>query len=205
MSLIAGEHGASGSTDGIGGAARFGYPLYLATDGVQTLYLVDGVAVRSINTITKEVKTIAGTSGEFSAPYGIAYEGGMLYVCDGTSFRIRALNPTTHEVTTFLGGTESKRVDGTGDAVRFINPSILVGNGKGTLYIVDAGAIRQVDVATRTAMTLIGRPELERTLRIGLFPGSVFAPGGITLDEAGDIILTDNVTSAVVRIRIPRP
>jgi hypothetical protein len=215
VSLFAGEHGATGSTDGVGAAARFGYPLYLTTDNARTLYLVDGVRIRTIDTVSAKVTTIAGsssgyldavgTAARFASPYGLALDGDNLYICDGANFRIRALNVRTKEVTTFLGGAESQRIDGTGDVVRFIHPSILVGTGRGTLYVVDAGSLRQIDIATRTTKTLIGRPELERRLRIGPLPGSFFAPGGLALDDAGDLILSDTITSAVVRIRIPRP
>ncbi len=69
-----------GSTDGTGEAASFNTPIMAATDG-NYLYVTDYGAgsIRRINLATREVSTILGT-GTYSAPTGIVYSAGTLYV-----------------------------------------------------------------------------------------------------------------------------
>lgn len=217
VSLLAGQHGAVGLTDGVGTNARFTYPVYLVNDGKRYLYMTESATVRRVDIQTGEVTTIAGTAGmegyldavgsaaRFAGTYGMTYDGGTLYVCDFNNHRIRTVNPQTFEVRTFLGGNESARTDGAGDVVRFAGPAVCSGDGRGLLYVFDAGAIRRVDLATRTVTTLVGRPDVERTLRLGPLPGALNDVGGILIEDSGDLIVSEYRASSLIRLRIPRP
>ena len=96
VSTMAGLAGSSGSTDGIGSAARFNGPSGIAVDGVGNVYVADevGHTIRKV-TPTGVVSTLAGLAGSrgsvdgtgstarFAYPNGIAVDSaGVLYVAD---------------------------------------------------------------------------------------------------------------------------
>jgi sugar lactone lactonase YvrE len=106
VSTIAGNPGVAGSTDGVGGAARFSALHGITVGADQNVYVVDGNAVRKINAQTGAVSTVAGLAGEggyadrtgaaalFLGPQGIAAEAdGNLLVADGGNNAIRRVTP----------------------------------------------------------------------------------------------------------------
>jgi DNA-binding beta-propeller fold protein YncE len=118
VTTFAGSPGQSGSTDGIGTAARFSYPagIAMSPDGT-TLYVTGNQTVRRIDIATAAVTTIAGAAGQtgyvdatgsaarFYIPNGLAVkaDGTTLYVADSMNCRIRAINLSTNAVTTLAG------------------------------------------------------------------------------------------------------
>jgi sugar lactone lactonase YvrE len=96
VTTIAGTAGNSGSTDGIGAAARFDSPRGITTDGTN-LFIVDywNNTIRKMVLATGAVTTLAGnpTSGrvstdgtgadaEFNVPSGITSDGTSLFVTE---------------------------------------------------------------------------------------------------------------------------
>src|SRR5262249_5190678 len=93
VSTFAGQAGSTGSSDGVGEAARFNEPTGLASDGTY-LYVSDSVnmTVRRIDLRTAEVTTIVGSAGGggfadgpaaqagFERPSGLALGDGSLYM-----------------------------------------------------------------------------------------------------------------------------
>jgi len=98
VTTLAGSPGNSGSSDGVGEAARFNEPVHLTTDG-PNLYVADfnNDTIRKIELATGNVSTIAGAirvAGEaradvdaptgqaarFNKPFGITCDGFNLYV-----------------------------------------------------------------------------------------------------------------------------
>ncbi|WP_411823414.1 hypothetical protein [Leptospira sp. 'Mane'] len=104
MTTIAGGVGISGSTNGIGTAARFNQPQALFFDGTN-MYIVDRTnhSIRKMVLATGVVTTIAGTSGtpgfadgtgavaRFNNPQGIATDGTSLYITDSLNHRLRKI------------------------------------------------------------------------------------------------------------------
>jgi len=103
ITTLAGTAGISGSTDGTGSEAQFGFPFGVAVDGAGNLYVVDGQysTIRKI-TAAGVVTTIGGAAGvrgsvdgvgtttQFSFPTGIAVDkGNSLYVADTFNNAIR--------------------------------------------------------------------------------------------------------------------
>lgn len=105
VTTLAGSAGVYGSADGIGSAARFGYPTGISTDGT-SLYLTDSASIRKIVIATGLVTTVAGHAGNgtsadfgfgavdgsgvaarFYAPGGITTDGKNLFVADSTVIR----------------------------------------------------------------------------------------------------------------------
>ncbi|UNY99022.1 cadherin domain-containing protein [Zhouia spongiae] len=79
-----------------------------------------------------------GTSARFNTPWGIAYHGGFYYVADLLNHKIKRINSSTLEVTTFAGSTKGF-ADGTGTVAMFNAPSDLVIDNRGNVYVSDKG------------------------------------------------------------------
>lgn len=160
VTTFAGTAGASGSTDGVGAAARFSYPKGIASDGAN-LYVVDSYnyTVRKIVIATGQVTTLAGTAGmlgsadgigaaaRFNFMSGITSDGVNLYVSDGGSNNtIRKIVTATGEVTTLAGMVGWwGSADGSGSTARFYQPEGITTDGV-NLYVADSrnNAIRKL-------------------------------------------------------------
>jgi sugar lactone lactonase YvrE len=129
VSTLAGLAGSSGSTDGIGGAARFGSAAGVAVGASGNLYVSDGGVARDYSALftsnnviravsnAGSVKTVAGTvsvargyvdgrasSAIFNLPRAVASDrAGNLYVGDSENYVIRKISPTGI-VSTFAAG-----------------------------------------------------------------------------------------------------
>src|SRR6266850_1767134 len=107
VTTLAGLAGDRGGENGTGGAARFAYPIQVATDRDGNVYVVDS----GNNTIRKVtpagvVTTLAGSAGlsgsadgtgsgaRFNNPRGVATDGnGNIYVTDFDNHTIRKITP----------------------------------------------------------------------------------------------------------------
>jgi len=172
VTTLAGSAGNYGSTDGVGGVARFYYPKSLALSNNGTLYVTDSsYAVRAIRLADRSVSTFAGssstsgyldaagTAGRFGTMQGVvALADGSLRVADMGNHCIRAI-ATNGTVTTVAGlaGT-SGTADGTGGpggTARFSQPSAAGVDSLGNLLVADSGTIRRVD-SSGTVTTISG-------------------------------------------------
>lgn len=169
VSTLAGTPGTSGSTDGIGSAARFNGPFDLTTDRTN-LYVTEirNQTIRKVVIATGEVTTLAGTTGlvglidgiganaHFNKPQGITTDGSNLFVADSNNNTIRKVAIATGEVTTFAGNpTVKSATDGTGTAAGFSNPVDITTDGK-NLYVSDNNSIRKVVLSTGVVTTVAG-------------------------------------------------
>ena len=137
----------AGSTQGFndanGTSARFDYPMGLAIDGAQNLYVADA-SNRRIRMITpgQEVTTVAGSStpgsmdglassATFMLPQAVTVApDGSLYVSDLSSIRrIKA-----GQVTTVAGGPSAGSADGPGAQAQFSLPA-------GSLFLTDSSLL----------------------------------------------------------------
>ncbi|MHB8416974.1 MAG: NHL repeat-containing protein [Myxococcales bacterium] len=179
--LLAGNIAESGSTDGVGAAARFSRPRGLALDGAGDLLVADtyNLTIRKIDLTTGQTTTLAGqantassssvdgigASARFVNPTSLAADGhGRLFVVDDDGFIIREVDLATADVTTLAGTDDEWGVtDGLGPAARFDGITALSLDSSGNLLVADdgpdlgtVGAIRQVDLATGSVTTLYG-------------------------------------------------
>jgi hypothetical protein len=168
VTTIAGSQ-ANGLSDGTGAGAKFSSAGTIwGKDGL--LYIEDQYRVRTVNTMTGEVITIAGRptivadgigmDARFNNPTGIWGDSTYLYVTDQANHVLRRINRTTAEVQTVAGQAgESGMVDGTGDRARFNLPTAICSDGT-SLYIADSGndAIRRITPGTWQVVTFAGTP-----------------------------------------------
>jgi|GEM_PF-3314183 len=172
VSIVAGDgNSIQGSyRDGIGTAARFYGPYGLALDGAGNLFVADqqNNRVRKIRLSDAEVTTVAGryvgsddgqgTSGRFSAPGFLVYDGsGYLYVSDQNNHRIRSIRLSDAMVET-VAGSSPGFANGAGTAAQFNYPSGLALDHSGNLYVGDYSnyRVRKIRLSNRAVTTLAG-------------------------------------------------
>lgn len=170
VTTFAGLLQTSGSSDGIGPAARFSSPTGITCSG-GNLYVVDtgGQTVRKVVIATAAVSTIAGSYGvmgtangvgaaaSFFFPQSVATDGTWLYVSE-ISHTIRKIEISTGTVSTYAGAAWwGSTEDGIGTSAHFSGPTGLTLNGS-DLYVSDAfnNRIRKIDTTTATVTTIAG-------------------------------------------------
>ena len=140
-----------GSYDGIGSAAKFEDPDGIAVDQQGNVFVSD----RTNNTIRRitpagVVTTIAGKAGvsgstdgpgadaRFNYPRGLAVDAaGNIFVSERLNHTIRKITPSG-QVSTFAGfPLSSGSTDGIGSSARFNNPTDVVVDSSGVLYVTD--------------------------------------------------------------------
>jgi hypothetical protein len=151
--------------------ASFAQPCGIASDG-GALWTADSEAqaIRRITTgADGSVTTLIGTglfdygdhdgvgdAAVLQHPQAIAFHAGRLYVADSYNHKIKIVDPTTRECTTWLGRRRIPgNADGPADAAEFSEPGGL-GIANGTLYIADTDnhAIRAAELATGVVRTV---------------------------------------------------
>lgn len=171
VTTLAGSPGATGSANGIQGAARFYVPVRITTDR-KNLYITDynNRTIRMIDIATGDVTTLAGIAGThgtsdtasgvtatFYHPNGITTDGTYLYVTDKNDTSsdspqhwntIRKIDIINKTVTTIAGGislTSPNSLDATGINSRFDIPVGITTDGT-SLYVADSGnnSIRKI-------------------------------------------------------------
>jgi sugar lactone lactonase YvrE len=210
VSTVAGQKNVTGSMDAVGTAATFDGPSGLAFDGDHTLYIADYEQdlIRTYDTNTKMVTTIAGVAGTYGAkngagltahfgnPIGLAYDriGGKLYVSeDNNDIRVITFNPVMVARLSGMPGT-SGHADGAFANATFQRPGAMAVDATGrTLWVADydAGTVRELDLVGQMVSTPIGVPHHQATLP-GPLPASLNTPGGLALVPAGLVITSVN-------------
>jgi len=152
VTTIAGQPGIAGGADGKGYAALFSFPICIAVDGLQNIYVADMLnnAIRKV-TPAGVVTTLAGrlcytpgsadgagSCARFCHPCGVAVDNANnIYVSDSGNNTIRRIAPDG-VVTTLAGlAGQSGSADGVGEAVRFGHPTALAIDHVGNLYVTD--------------------------------------------------------------------
>ncbi len=169
---IAGIAGQYGADDGLGPLASFSFPFLMWGSGTNLFVSdYDADTIRRINTGSTIVSTVAGLAGlsgitdgtgadaRFSQPTLEWSDGSNLYVTDIGSNTIRQVNLANGAVTTLAGDPNyDTDTDGTGSSAHFSAPIGITGDGKGNLYVSDAGSntLRKIVMATGQVTTIAG-------------------------------------------------
>jgi sugar lactone lactonase YvrE len=212
---LAGTPGSSGSTDGIGSAARFAEPDGIAVDTAGNVFVAD-TSNHTIRKITSAgvVTTFAGTAGvsgstdgagsaaRFNAPFGLTADtAGNLFVTDNNNFTIRKV--TSAGVVTTLAGLagSSGSTDGTGSAARFNYSYGITTDTESNVFVADTDnfTIRKVTSAG-VVTTLAGLAgsigSTDGTGSAARF-GNLF---GLTTDTEGNLFVTDTSNNTIRKV-----
>jgi hypothetical protein len=203
VTTIAGAPMQSGTTDGLGAAARFRGPWGVLGDGAASLYVADlgNSSIRKVDLATRTVTTL--TPHLFNGPLGFASDGkGALYVADGNN--IRTFDIATGTVT-MIAGTDGEpgNSDGTGMVARFNEATGITGGGAGDFYIADSrnNAIRKLVAATGAVTTFAGSAGTGSDDGPG--PNALFNhPLGIAGDGAGNLYVADTDNRTIRKVVI---
>ena len=202
VSTLAGS-GVSGSADGLGTAASFNIPVFLAPDAAGNLYVSDLVnnMIRKI-TPAGSVSTLADVSAGFNEPAGIAVDpSGNVYVAENENHRIRKITPAG-VVSTVAGSDSGERgnTNGSGAAARFNAPAGLTLDAAGNLYVSDNGnkQIRKItpagEVSTFAGSGIFGSTDGNGT------SASFKSPIGIVIDASGNLYVADSRSNLIRKI-----
>jgi sugar lactone lactonase YvrE len=215
VSTLAGLAGKTGTADGTGGTARFGYPQGVATDSAGNVYVADTTndTIRKI-TSAGVVTTVAGSAAQsgttdgtgsaarFTSPMGLAIDSAdNIYVADGGASTIRKITPAG--VVTTLAGMAGKSgsADGVGSAAQFNYPEGIALDATGSLYVADttSNTIRKISAAAAVT-TLAGS-----VAQVGSVDGTGSAArfnkvNGIATDSAGNAYVADSGNQTIRKI-----
>jgi hypothetical protein len=218
VTTVAGSPEATGSTDGVGAAARFDDPVGVTSDGVGNLFVADAGndTIRQVVLATGAVTTLAGAAGvsgsadglgavaRFDGAEGLTGDGaGNLFVADTGNHAIRQVVIATGLVTTLAGSPGAPgSTNGVGAAARFDVPTDVAADGAGTLFVADAGndTIRRVVVATGVVTTLAGSPGAPGSVD-GVGAAARFdIPTSVACDGAGSLFVADSANDTIRKV-----
>ena len=200
----------AGYGDGIGTAALFNFPIGIAIDVMDNLYVADrdnhkirkitpNGAVTTIAGSTEGFADANGTGAQFNWPTGIAIDTrGVIYVADSRNHRIRKIDNNA-QVTTLAGG-EPGFADGIGSNALFSSPNGVVLDTKGNIYVADSNnnSIRKIDTTSRVT-TIAGNTDF------GFQDGPAIAaqfnnPNGLVVDDSFTIYVADSFNYAIRKL-----
>ncbi len=192
VDTVAGKLGLAGSTDALGGLARFNGPSYLALAGAY-LYVADEAtsSVRQVRLSDFNVTTLAAQLPGTNLTGLAADDGGTVYVSD-RDLTIRSI-AAGGAVSLLAGGTTNLPVDGQGAAAGFSSPSGLVFNGTALFVAEIAGSsVRRIDLPGGNVTTVLGVGAYNAML-VGLGPdANILRPHAIVFDGAALLVGDDD-------------
>jgi len=206
VTTLAGLAKSLGSSDGTGSAARFSYPVAVATDSSGNVYAADdnNFTIRKI-TPAGAVTTMAGLAGvagsadgtgsaaRFDQPAGVATDSsGNVYVADANNRTIRKITPAG-AVTTLAGLAGSfGSTDGTGSAARFDDPRSVATDSSGNVYVADANnfTIRKISPAGAVT-TLAGLAGVAGSADGTGSAARFYIPVAVATDGSGNVYVAD--------------
>ncbi len=203
----------SGSSDGIGIAAKFQEPAQMAIDEQNNIYLTDKIAnrIRKI-TVNGTVTTIGGNGvknstdnsnpllASFATPTGIVMDPyNSLFVGDKYNSKIRKL-AASGVVTTFAGNGSNYLVDGIGLNASFSQQNDITMDIFGNIYVADQSnhAIRKITPEGNVS-TLAGNGYSGSVDGTGAAARFNF-PYGIVTDALGNIFVADRSNHTIRKI-----
>jgi sugar lactone lactonase YvrE len=214
VSTLAGKAGESGSSDGLGSAARFNSPEGIALDGAGGVFVADTAnhTIRRIDA-AGTVSTVAGAAGvrgtdnglgsdaRFRLPSALAFDGSKLFIADTTNHAIRLLD-ANGMVTTYAGlaGNIGDAVASTNAAAaRFTEPGALALATDGALFVADVGncVIRRIAAGLVTVVSGVNRQ------CASMDGNATFARldnvSGMVVDAGGNLVIAEGAGSNVLR------
>jgi len=221
VTTVAGNGVAGYSGDG-GPAteAAVEYPMYLAIDASGNLYFPDinhGV-IRTVTAATGVISTVAGngtvgyggdggpaTQASFYSLRGLAVHANILYVCDSSDNRVRAVNLLTGIITTVAGdGTPGYGGDGgLATAAQLYGPVAAAADAAGNLFIADSNnlVLRRIEATTGLITTVAGSGVYGDSGDGGPATSAAFmALSGLAVDALGHVYVTDSQAYRVRQI-----
>jgi sugar lactone lactonase YvrE len=208
-------NGESGKEDSKGIAASFFTPEGMTIDNEGNIYVAefDNNVIRKISK-NGDVSTFAGSglagfqdgfgiNAQFSAPSDLCYdkERNRLYVAEWGNHCIRIIDLKNKNVSVFAGNPgEPGIANGNGKNARFVLPSGIDCDHKGTVYVAEFGVnrIRKIDTLGNVSV-VVGK--INPGFNLGDFNQATFSgPYDVLVDENGDLLVCDYYNNSIKRI-----
>ena len=148
----------------------------------------------------------AATAAGLKLPFGIAVDGaGNAYIADSGEYRIRRVDASSHDISTYAGnGTESYTGDGgPATSATMGTPVGIALDGAGNLYFADSTehVVRKVDAVTQTISTVAGTGTHGSSGDGGPATSAMlYAPYGVTVDASGNLFIADTANARIRRV-----
>ncbi|GEM_PF-1957566 len=195
VSVLAGS--TRGFRDGAGQTAKFNFPMGLAVDSDDNIYVADSNNNRIRKISPSGQVTTIGQRTDFSDPFEVASgPDGNLYVADRGGNRVIRLS-LQGEATVIAGsGTQP---DGTGTYPRLGRPTGIDVDASGNVYVaeIENHTIRKISpsgVVSILAGAINQKGSAQGEATVARFDG----PAGVTVDAAGNLYVAE-VHSDVIR------
>ena len=214
VTTLAGSADQTGSTDGTGNMARFGYPNGLTVDANGVIFVADtsNSIIRKI-TSTGVVTTAAGfapiagsidgigSAAQFNNPAGLTADtNGNIYVADNGNSSVRKIT-STGVVTTLAGAGHAGFADGTGSVAQFDLPYGVAVDTNGTVYVADTVNQLIRKVTSAGVVTTIAGSAGQRGSTDGQGSTARFSsPNGIAVDVSGNLYVADKSNYIIRKI-----
>jgi sugar lactone lactonase YvrE len=214
VTTFAGTPGASGSTDGPVGVAKFDYPRGLAFAANGTLYVADhfNATIRAIST-SGAVSTVAGSArsrgiadgsgsvARFRTPTTIVIDAaGDLYVSDRGGQTVRKVTPLG-TVTTAAGVALTRgSTDGPAASARFSFPHGLAIGPSGSVYVTDWDNHTIRVISGGIVTTFLGTAAPEGASDGPAATATFGRPAGLASDAAGNLYVADSYNHTIRKI-----
>ena len=208
VSLLAGTPGRPGADDGDSDSASFNGPIgiAIATDG--RIFVADTYNDRIRMIKNGQVTTVAGgargftdgvgTGAKFDTPTGISVWNDKLLVADMGNARIRVVEPDGR-VWTLAGTGSGDLADGLIGSADMYQPTSIVTDSQGTIYISDGNAIRRIGGYPFARLQTI--TSQSRGIRDGAIHRSQFnRPSGMAIAPDGSLLMADSENGLIRRI-----
>ncbi|MGZ5201263.1 MAG: hypothetical protein ACXWC4_15965 [Telluria sp.] len=217
VTTLAGSAGQTGNNDGAGTAARFSNPTRVTVDSAGNVYVTDtgNSTIRKISS-TGAVTTIAGQPGTcgtqdgngtqalFCNPKGIAIDGsGNLFVSDTKNNTIRKISPSGQVITLAGQAGVCGSADGGVAIATFCQPGDITVDRWNNVYVADTAnsTIRMIDPKGKVT-TLAGAAGVCGAADGATGTSRLCSPGGITVDSADNLYVSDTGNSTIRRIDV---
>lgn len=208
ITAIAGNENKRGFADGEAANALFNAPIGLAASKDGKIYVADTYNDKIRLIENGKVSTLAGNSkgfadgvgaeAKFDTPCGLAIlPDGSLLVADTGNRRLRRIE-TDGTTTTVAGTGEQDSVDGFPMQATFVEPTAVMVNETGVVYVTDGNSIRVIGRRTFPFVETISGTK--RGLADGSLRKSQFNRlSGLASDNDGNLFVTD-AENQVVRV-----
>ena len=210
LSVFAGS-GVNSSTDGTGTSASFSFPTGITIDVTGNIYVSDQGShlIRKI-TPAGVVSTVAGsgaagekdgtsTQASFNYPSGMIIDAaGNIIVGDDEGLTIRQVTQAG-VVTTIVKKTPTV-VNGNGKTATFNQPTGVVTDAAGNIYVADAGNNLIREITPAGVVSTFAGTGSKGNNDGALTSASFSSPTGIAIDASGNFFVADSANNLIRKI-----
>jgi sugar lactone lactonase YvrE len=199
--------------------ASLSFPIGIFLDNKNNLLIADSFnnRIRRVDNSTGNITSIAGTGdadyngdnilatgASLNFPSFATMDGlGNIFISDTDNSRVRKIDVNTGMISTVAGnGQDSATTDNIPAINSTVRPTEAIADGFGNLFIADQdnNRICRVDVKTGLITTIAGNGKANFDGDGSVATSAVFMPVEIALDNDGDLLIADRLTSRVRKV-----